>query len=160
MRSDAKSAEKYCLNCGQRLERKRYGRRLEEFQNFLRRKFCNMKCMGEYKTIDHPTKETIRKRAQKIQMKNRCEKCGTKKNLQRHHPDYSKPELIMTLCQDCHKNVHLVDGSWARSGHQESKICPVCGKIVIRERGVGRRDFFRTRTCSRRCGWELRRRKG
>lgn len=32
-----------------------------------------------------------------------CEFCGSKRDLQRHHPDYSKPEEYVTLCSYCHK---------------------------------------------------------
>jgi hypothetical protein len=35
-----------------------------------------------------------------------CVLCGATKNLQRHHPDYSKPLEIVTLCQPCHFRVH------------------------------------------------------
>jgi hypothetical protein len=35
----------------------------------------------------------------------RCEKCGTKYNLQRHHISYNPPNVII-LCKECHKEVH------------------------------------------------------
>lgn len=35
-----------------------------------------------------------------------CEICGSTKNLQRHHPNYSKPLEVMTLCASCHRRVH------------------------------------------------------
>ncbi len=35
-----------------------------------------------------------------------CEQCGTSENLERHHPDYSKPREYMTLCKKCHLESH------------------------------------------------------
>ena len=34
-----------------------------------------------------------------------CKRCGSKKNLERHHHDYSKPREIVWLCKDCHQKV-------------------------------------------------------
>lgn len=34
-----------------------------------------------------------------------CQKCGRKKNLEGHHPDYSKPAQIVTLCKKCHNEI-------------------------------------------------------
>lgn len=41
----------------------------------------------------------------KIRVK-RCEKCGETKNLQRHHPDYSKPLWVVVVCEKCHLKIH------------------------------------------------------
>lgn len=32
----------------------------------------------------------------------RCEGCGLKKRLERHHPDYSRPTDVVFLCKPCH----------------------------------------------------------
>lgn len=32
----------------------------------------------------------------------RCEGCGAVKPLDKHHPDYSKPLLVLWLCKPCH----------------------------------------------------------
>lgn len=32
----------------------------------------------------------------------RCEGCGLNKRLDKHHPDYSKPLLVVWLCKPCH----------------------------------------------------------
>lgn len=35
-----------------------------------------------------------------------CQSCGSKEELQFHHPDYSKPKLVITLCKNCHYKEH------------------------------------------------------
>lgn len=32
-----------------------------------------------------------------------CEFCGNKEKLQRHHPDYDEPLIIVTCCKECHE---------------------------------------------------------
>jgi hypothetical protein len=39
-------------------------------------------------------------------MKGKCEHCGSAKRLNMHHPDYSKPLEVITLCVPCHEKVH------------------------------------------------------
>lgn len=36
----------------------------------------------------------------------KCEECGVTEKLHGHHPDYSKPLEIVTLCDSCHKAEH------------------------------------------------------
>lgn len=35
-----------------------------------------------------------------------CALCGSKKRVQGHHPDYSKPLEVTWLCEPCHKRHH------------------------------------------------------
>lgn len=35
-----------------------------------------------------------------------CERCESIENLERHHPDYSKPLEVMTVCRRCHTEIH------------------------------------------------------
>lgn len=38
----------------------------------------------------------------KLERKRLCEGCGLPKRLEKHHPDYSKPLVIVWLCKPCH----------------------------------------------------------
>lgn len=40
-----------------------------------------------------------------------CEICRSTENLERHHPDYSKPLEVITLCHQCHMNQHVESNS-------------------------------------------------
>ena len=42
-----------------------------------------------------------------IPLASNCQQCGSSTNLERHHPDYSKPLEITTLCKRCHREIHL-----------------------------------------------------
>jgi hypothetical protein len=35
-----------------------------------------------------------------------CSQCGSRKRIQAHHPDYSKPLEVVWLCATCHGKVH------------------------------------------------------
>lgn len=35
-----------------------------------------------------------------------CDICGSTRNLEYHHPDYSKPLEVVPLCRSCHKLLH------------------------------------------------------
>jgi hypothetical protein len=48
-----------------------------------------------------------------IPLKEVCEECGNKEQLERHHPDYSKPLEIITLCRKCHQKKHSSTGKRA-----------------------------------------------
>lgn len=38
----------------------------------------------------------------KLERHTLCEGCGLSKRLEKHHPDYSKPLLVVWLCKPCH----------------------------------------------------------
>ncbi len=57
-----------------------------------------------------------------IQKKTTCDACGSEKNVQAHHPDYSKPFDVDWLCSRCHSNNHGLLRSERRSREiQESE---------------------------------------
>lgn len=54
----------------------------------------------------YPEKLFARKVGHKLKLKDKCERCGVKNNLERHHSNYRKPKEIMTLCRCCHLSLH------------------------------------------------------
>lgn len=53
---------------------------------------------------EHPERSRAHNMAAKagIQEPECCEGCGLPKRLEKHHPDYSKPLLVVWLCKPCH----------------------------------------------------------
>ena len=39
----------------------------------------------------------------RIPLADTCEFCDSVEKLERHHPDYSEPYIIVTACKDCHE---------------------------------------------------------
>lgn len=37
----------------------------------------------------------------------KCTRCDSTKNIDGHHPDYSKPDCVIWLCRKCHRNEHV-----------------------------------------------------
>lgn len=55
-------------------------------------------------------------REETIKERKKCEHCGTEDNLIVHHKSYlnlgnEKPEDVLVLCDDCHKNIHMKSNS-------------------------------------------------
>jgi len=36
-----------------------------------------------------------------------CTVCGTTKNIEHHHPDYTQPFVYQFICSDCHRALHV-----------------------------------------------------
>lgn len=70
---------------------------------------------------------SVRKAAQRVVslVGKTCQKCGGTHRLQRHHPDYSKPEEVEILCQPCHVKADMEAGY---RHAKQPKLCKVCGK--------------------------------
>ena len=55
----------------------------------------------------YPDRQKARLLAKKANLKKEaCEQCGLKDTLHMHHPDYSQPLNVITLCVSCHEIVH------------------------------------------------------
>jgi hypothetical protein len=50
-----------------------------------------------------PEKAHAHNVARYIPLAPNCELCPSTERLQRHHPDYSEPYIVVTLCKDCHE---------------------------------------------------------
>ena len=113
-RKDIKELEKYCEYCGNKLERKRFDGRLEDFTVFSNRKYCNRECMRKdwVKIGDNHNQSysnahtTARKINELILHKEVCELCGSDTNLDIHHIDgnwqNNNLDNLMCLCRSCH----------------------------------------------------------
>jgi hypothetical protein len=55
-----------------------------------------------------PSVERVYKKTPKLKKSSICFICGSEKNLHRHHPDYTNPDLIVPLCHRCHLKLHLL----------------------------------------------------
>jgi len=77
------------------------------------------------------TKWAARKRAQRALpnlVGQKCEDCGTTKLLQRHHPDYSKPDAFRILCRMCHVKADQADG---HRPAKQMRVCRLCGAMFL-----------------------------
>lgn len=112
-RKDIKELDRYCEYCGNKLERKRFNGRLEDFTVFKNRKYCNRECMqkaylkiGEHNQNWSNAHTTARKINELILHKEVCELCGSDSNLDIHHIDgnwqNNNLDNLMCLCRSCH----------------------------------------------------------
>ena len=107
--------------------------RIEDLTIFLRRKYCDRKCMAIAFTKETPTLGALRKRAERFR-EFACQECGVRTDLHIHHidsnPANNEPSNLMTLCGSCHQRWH-----WARTRlHRRHKPlhCVICGKSCDR----------------------------
>ena len=112
-RRDIKEMEKYCEYCSNKLERKRFNGRLEDFGVFNKRKYCNRDCMkksyvmvGKNNQSWSTAHATARKINELFLNKDSCEICGSEKSLDIHHIDgdwqNNNLDNLMCLCRSCH----------------------------------------------------------
>ena len=56
--------------------------------------------------IQNPEAVKAENTARNLLTGDKCSQCGSTSNLIKHHPDYSKPLEVITLCRSCHKLLH------------------------------------------------------
>ena len=97
---------KNCETCGTPMERKRYGKRLEDLGVFLRRRHCSLSCANTRREV---TKDALHWRARKHKA-TACALCATTVDLHVHHndrnPANNDPANLTTLCASCHLKLH------------------------------------------------------
>jgi hypothetical protein len=83
-----------------------------------------------------------RKGKTKVPLKDKCELCGSTNYLERHHPDYNKPDEALTLCRTCHarQRAKLSDNCC---------VCPDCkSTFTVRlGRRITKQGYKQTRVC-------------
>jgi len=62
-----------------------------------------------HKNCHNPKKVKARSLARKLnriqERPTRCERCGRKRLLEKHHEDYDQPLQVMWLCKKCHEEI-------------------------------------------------------
>ena len=100
--------EKSCERCSTPLQRKRYGKNLEDFSAFARRRYCSLSCANSKGVL---TKAGYRAQSRKLRGAE-CEACGYRHYLHAHHKDgdytNNAPSNIQTLCTHCHNFWHAL----------------------------------------------------
>jgi hypothetical protein len=101
----------------------------------------------KYMETEHYQKTALKRSVEdkarnKVPLKPQCELCGSTDYLERHHPDYSKPFEVQTLCRTCH----------ARQRAKQSDnccICPDCKSTytVRLGRRITKQGLKQTRVC-------------
>ena len=105
---------KMCAHCGQTMERKRFGTRLEDPNVFMRRMYCDQKCMGaafDAKPVKaNPSWMTAHYHARKMCAPSPCTACGKEGRTDVHHINGNwqdnRPENLTRLCRSCHIRTH------------------------------------------------------
>lgn len=133
-----------CAECGRTLERKRYNGRLEDSGVFLRRKFCDQRCMAA--NFDgRPVKEdsttgTAHWHSRKSIPPGPCWHCGKSNASDVHHLDWNwrnnSPENLARLCRSCHQLAHSKRGTCRICGEPQ-KGRGLCNKHLLRMRRWG-----------------------
>ena len=99
-RSAKPAEEKRCSICGTRLQRKRFGVRMEDYGAFKKRRFCSLSCANS-RNKGGLSRKAFHNRARKLRGPY-CECCGTAKRLHVHHVNEdwtnNNPWNLQTLC--------------------------------------------------------------
>lgn len=120
------------------------GASLAGMKDYARRRFCSMKCYGLSITTIPSTPANGRYQAQYRFAAEKCERCSSPKNVERHHKDgnamNNSPENIERLCRKCHVAEH-------RPKVTPTPTCKVCGTVFEAPR-------WRNSICSAQCAQE------
>lgn len=119
--------ERFCAACNNPFIRLRINGRLENRSMFLKKKYCNRKCMAAGMKKENPTRSALLKRVRHL-LKSNCEGCGTPDRLGIHHKDRNwrnnNQSNLQTLCASCHTSLHHANGDIVpRATVQPCKYC-------------------------------------
>jgi hypothetical protein len=102
----------YWSNHESELERlRRYKRNNPDKARELSRKYRDdspqeVQAYNRERERKHPEERIARNIARCLPPGVDCQMCGATKDLQKHHPDYSKPLEVVILCRSCHERLH------------------------------------------------------
>jgi hypothetical protein len=84
-----------------------YKKRYEDKKNTENYKQSHRKAVRK-NINENPLKQAARVIARKLNLpkEGNCSICNDYKILEKHHPDYSKPEDVVSICVSCHKDIH------------------------------------------------------
>lgn len=123
-----------CEACGAQMERKRFGKRLEDFSRFMARKYCDQACMAKAMEKDACASLSQSRMKAARSAKTKCEACGATHDLQVHHQDENPrnndPSNLRTLCRSCHRRAH--SPNFTATGEQRAH-CAHCSKPSIKK---------------------------
>lgn len=100
---------KRCRFCSEPFNRRRYGKRLEDFTRWMKRKYCSKRCANFKKELGSRSGYAWRARQHR---KTKCELCPNTNGLDVHHRDgdiaNNSPKNLQTLCKGCHETALAV----------------------------------------------------
>lgn len=100
---------KTCSKCRtrKRCAGQRYCRQCRNaYQRAWRPKYPNLSIKQRFRGIVRSTANVYEHRG-KLKKRSRCERCGKRRILQKHHKNYAQPIFVEWLCRECHKNEAL-----------------------------------------------------
>ena len=106
-----KTESKTCKKCGSEFQRRRFGKRLEDFTRWNQRIYCSKQCNYMREDITH--KASFHRLARTF-LKTFCSICKSTENLEVHHKDRNwknnESNNLETLCHSCHMKLHWQQG--------------------------------------------------
>ena len=128
-RPKLKIPEKYCENCGKKLERRSLPNGCEEsLYWFNRRRFCSVLCANQKIAAERLKQPALSPKQSRVRARNSiqnapCFICGKVGYTEVHHidknPMNNDPSNLVRLCKSCHAKQHRMKSS-----------CVVCGLPV------------------------------
>ena len=81
----------------------------------------------------------------KTTLGSKCEFCGSTEYLERHHPDYSKPLEVITVCKSCNAKIR-----WQDQEKPLREPCPYCkGTNIVKVGIVHKKRRLRCNDCDK-----------
>jgi len=124
-----------CVWCGTKFEKER--KRITQTEKLCQRHTCSRKCSSDLVNEQRKCEPassgaiSVRKDKEKFPEKNsarslvrmaiktgklipleECEMCASEDHIEGHHPDHSRPFLLLYLCKDCHHRADTDPDRW------------------------------------------------